>query len=240
MITKQKQLWMQSFGDSPETVDDFFTTGYKQENSAVLCVENQLVSALYWLDYTWEKETFAYIYAVATEQTFRGQGYGRRLMEEAHRTLQVRGYAGAILVPAEAHLVRWYEKQGYETFYRAKKQTVASGKKIPVTEISPRQYDKLRKNFLPDEPQPGKEVYGYFATYGKYYQADTCIFAASCREDTAYFQEYLGKQEKLPDAVAALGAKRGVVTQPDGQTPFAMIHRFADGLVPDYFSFALD
>lgn len=240
MITKQKQLWIQAFGDSPESVDAFFATAYDQTRSAVICREEQPVSALYWLDYQWGNEKFAYIYAVATEEAFRGQGLGRQLMEQAHTALWAQGYAGAVLVPAEAHLVRWYESQGYQVFFSASKQEISAEKAIPITEISPDQYAQLRKAKIPDAMQPEKPLYDYFATYGSFYMADDCLFAVSLQDETAYFQEFSGDTRKLPGAVAALGARTGLVRLPDREAPFAMIYRFTDGPLPDYFSFALD
>ena len=238
MITKLKHLWQQAFG--ADGMDAFFRTAFDENRWWAITQNGQLISALYWLDYTWRGKKFAYIYAVATDEQFRGQGYGEKLMAQAHKALQAQGYAGAILVPAEAHLVRWYEKQGYETFYRAKKQMVLPGKNIGVQEISAAQYAALRQERMPNIPQPGKEVYRYFATYGKFYQAEDCLFAAALQGDTAYFQEFLGENQKLPGVISALGAKKGIATLPDAETTFAMCNRFGDCPLPDYFSFALD
>lgn len=240
MITKLKQLWMQAFGDSRESIDAFFATGYKQENSAAICRDGQPVSALYWLDYTWKTHKLAYIYAVATEEKFRGQGFGRKLMEKAHAALQERGYAGAVLVPAEQHLVSWYEKQGYQTFCRANKQEISAGTAVPVAEISPEEYAALRQKIKPDAPQPAEELYKYFATYGSFYKAEDCIFAVSRRKDTAYFQEFLGDSQKLPNLVGGLDAKTGVARIAAPGEPFAMYYPLTQSQMPDYFSFALD
>ncbi len=240
MITKLKQLWMQAFGDSRESVDAFFATGYDGAHSAVICLENQPISALYWLDYRWGEEKLAYIYAVATDEKFRGQGYGRKLMQNAHKTLKQQGYAGAVLVPAEEHLVAWYENQGYQAFFLAKKQEIPAGAAIPVTEITAEQYASLRREMKPNIPQPGKALYDYFATYGSFYKAEDCIFAVARQEDTVFFQEFLGDTQKLPHIVGGLDAQKGVVRLADEKTPFAMLYRFTHGPMPDYFSFPLD
>ena len=240
MITKLKQLWMQTFGDSQESVDAFFSTGYDQNHSAVIFREDQPISALYWLDYRWGEEKLAYIYAVATEERFRGQGYVRQLMEQAHRQLREQGYAGAVLVPAETHLVQWYEKQGYQVFYQAQKQEITASTAIPATRITAEQYTVMRREKKPEAPQPEKELYAYFATYGSFYMAEDCLLAAAVQGDKVYFQEFLGDSRKISNAVAALGAKTGIIHFPDREAPFAMIYRITDGPLPDYFSFALD
>lgn len=240
MTTKLKKLWMQAFGDTAESVDAFFATAYDAKHSALICTENQPVSALYWLDYTWKGKKLAYIYAVATEEKFRGQGYGKRLMEQAHQALRQQGYAGAVLVPAEKHLALWYEKQGYRTFYRAKKQEVLVAELSPVTEISPEEYATLRKEMIPDAPQPGKEVYQYFATYGSFYKAENCIFAASRQDNKVCFQEFLGDAEKLPRVIGGMNAQSGTVCIADDDVTFAMYYPITEEKMPDYFSFALD
>ena len=240
MITKLKALWMQTFGDSRESVDAFFATAYSPEHSAVIFLENQPVSALYWLDYAWKGKKLAYIYAVATDEKYRGQGYGTKLMKKAHGALRELGYAGAVLVPAEKRLVFWYETLGYQTCYRAKKQEIFAKKAIPVTEITAAEYAEKREKMLPDVPQPGKALYDFFATYGSFYQAENCIFAASRQDDKVQFQEFLGDGQKLPGIIGGMNAKSGVVFLPDNETTFAMFYPLTETKAPTYFSFALD
>ena len=240
MITKRKQLWMQAFGDSPESVNAFFRAAYEPSRSVVICRDDQLVSALYWLDYDWNGKKLAYIYAVATEESFRGQGYGRQLMKKAHKALEEQGYAGAILVPAEEHLVRWYENQGYQVFYSAQKQEIAAGNAIKITEISAKEYAQLRKKQIPNAMQPEKPLYDYFATYGSFYRAEDCLFAAAVQDERVYFQEFLGDLQKLPQIISGLNAKNGTAFVEDKSTPFAMYYPLTESEMPDYFSFALD
>lgn len=231
---------MRTFGDSRESVDAFFRTAYDSAHFAEICLKNQLVSALYWLDYDWNGKKLAYIYAVATEETFRGQGYGRQLMEKAHMMLQEQGYVGAVLVPAEKQLVNWYATQGYRAFYKAKKQEISADTAVTVTEISAQQYAAFRQERLPKAPQPGKALYDYFATYGGFYQAEDCIFAAAIQGEKVYFQEFLGDKQKLSHIVGGLNAKTGIAWAEDEQSVFAMYYPLTETKMPHYFSFALD
>ena len=240
MITKLKALWMQTFGDSRESVDAFFDAAYSPEHSAVISLENRPVSALYWLDYLWNGKKLAYIYAVATDERYRGQDYGTKLMEKAHGALRELGYGGAVLVPAEKHLVLWYETLGYQTCYRAKKQAFFAKAAIPVTEITVEEYAEKRIEMLPDAPQPGKALYDFFATYGGFYKTEDCIFAASRQADIVYFQEFLGDVQTLPGILGGMSAQSGAVCLPDKDTTFAMYYPLTEINAPDYFSFALD
>ena len=78
-----KKLWRLAFGDSEETVDAFFATGYAPDRCRSM-MDGETVAALYWLDCSCEGETLAYIYAVATHPDYRGRGLCRRLMEDTH------------------------------------------------------------------------------------------------------------------------------------------------------------
>jgi predicted acetyltransferase len=103
-----RRLWQQAFGDTDSLLDKFFRVGFGFDRC--LCIRDgaQIVAALYWFDCSWGKKKVAYIYAVATDEGYRGQGLCRRLMDDAHRQLREQGYCGAALVPGEEDLIRLY------------------------------------------------------------------------------------------------------------------------------------
>lgn len=240
MITKCKALWQQAFGDSSETIDAFFQTAYSPENSHQICKDGALIAVLYWLDWHWGENKIAYIYAVATDKAFRKQGYGRALMEQTHGILQDRGYAGAIVVPAEPGLVNMYEKLGYRTFCYGKNREIFPAEPCATEKISWEQYAEIRKAHLPDALQPGDRVYAYLAAFAEFYRTEKSLFCVARQESTLYFQEFLGEKAELPGVIASLGAEKGIVTLADEKTPFAMMYGFADNPMPDYFSLPLD
>ena len=240
MITKCKALWQKTFGDTKETVDAFFATAYKPENIQQIWNDEKLISALYWLDWYREEEKFAYIYAVATDEAYRGKGYGRALMEQTHRTLQSRGYAGAIVVPAEQGLVNMYKKLGYQTFYYAKSQEILSTTPCPIAEISWQAYAEQRKKLQPNDLQPSGAVYGYLATFARFYQGEDALFCVANREDTAYFQEFIGNYERLPGIISSLNARKGIVRVVDERNTFAMYYPLTEPQAPTYFALPLD
>ena len=92
MTTDLKALWQEAFGDSKETVDAFFATGFSQDRCHYIVENNVPVSALYWFNCELSGCKLAYIYAVATLKSHRGKGLARRLMEEAHQILKEQGY----------------------------------------------------------------------------------------------------------------------------------------------------
>lgn len=239
MTTDQVALWQQAFGDSPEFIAGFFRTGYHPDRCRCLSVDGKLAAVLYWFDCRWQDRKVAYIYAVATDRDFRGQGLCRRLMTETHQHLRQLGYDGAALVPGEPGLFAMYEKLGYRGFCPMEKQTVLpGGQPVIVTQIRPERYALCK---LPaGAVEQGSEALSFFETYGQFYAFDGGCFCAAREGDTLYVQEFLGDPAALPGIVAALGVRQAHVRLPGGDMPFAMYHSFTDGALPSYLAIALD
>ena len=69
-----RALWQEAFGDSDEYLDIFFGTAFSPNRCRCVAIEGKVVAALYWLDCACRGRKLAYIYAVATAKTHRGQG----------------------------------------------------------------------------------------------------------------------------------------------------------------------
>lgn len=223
-----RHLWKQAFGDSDRFLDGFFHLGFAPDRCRCLFMEDQLAAALYWFDCRWQNKKVAYLYAVATDLSFRGQGLCRALMEDTHRHLQKLGYTGAALVPGNEGLFSLYEKLGYRGFCPMQTVTVAAGTPIPVTAISAEAYFAQRNTRLgSDAVLQDQNALDFFATYGGFYQAGDGVFAVSREKDTLYFQEYLADPVRMGGIVAALGAETGVGKLPGGE--YAAMYLPLDG-----------
>ena len=77
-----RRLWKQAFGDSDAFLDSFFSVGYSCDRCRQLSLDSQLAAALYWFDCSFSGKPVAYVYAVATDAAFQGQGLCRALMAE--------------------------------------------------------------------------------------------------------------------------------------------------------------
>lgn len=242
MTTEKAALWQQAFGDSQAFIDGFFRTGYAPDRCRFLEKDGVLAAILYWFDCRWAGKKVAYIYAVATERNFRGQGLCRQLMEDTHRHLQSLGYDGAALVPSDAGLFRMYEKLGYRGFCpMAHKRLLSGGQPVDVKVITPTQYADLAKEYLPaGSIVPGEEMLSFYETYGQFYAFAGGCFCAAREEDTLYIQEFLGDSGALPGLGAALGAKNVQVRLPGSGSPFGMYYSFTDAALPEYLGIALD
>ena len=242
-VAALKELWKQAFGDTDAFVDGFFAAGFSAERCVVLEQEGKLAAALYWFDSLWQGKKIAYIYGVATDMDFRGQGLCRKLMEKTHEQLQKLGYAGAALVPADESLYRMYESMGYRGFGPMQTHNVLpAGEKVTVQKISPQAYGALRLEYLPENGiAQSMETLHFYGTYGQFYCAAGAAFCAAREEDTLYVQEFLGDRTRLPGIVAALDCQEAQVRLPGGEKMFAMYHSFTDEEdLPAYLGLALD
>lgn len=238
-----KTLWQQAFGDPQAFIEGFFSTGFSPDRCCCLYREDRLAAALYWFDCQWGQKRLAYIYAVATDRQFRGQGLCRKLMDMTHLQLARQGYAGAVLVPAQPGLFAMYEKMGYTGFCPMEKKTVLPGvREVPAQTVSAAQYGTLRQAYLPEGGigQAGKTL-EFLSTYAQFYTFDGGLFCAAREDGVLYIQEFLGDDGKLPGILRTLGDNKAVVRLPGGNIPFAMYYSLTeDNSLPGYLGIALD
>lgn len=242
MIIEKVALWQQAFGDSQEFIDGFFRSGYSQDRCQFLEEDGRLAAILYWFDCLWNGRKVAYLYAVATDKAFRGQGLCRQLLADTHRHLQSLGYDGAALVPGDAGLFQMYEKLGYRGFCPMERKSLLSGgAPVNLRTITPVEYAQLAKGWMPaGSVIPGAEMLTFYETYGQFYAFDGGCLCAAREKDTLYIQEYLGDPAALPGIGAALGAETVQVRLPGKGMPFAMYHSFKEQAMPEYLGIALD
>lgn len=241
-IQPLKALWKQAFGDTDAFIDGFFRTGFSPRRCRCVFVEDQPVSVLYWFNCLWQGEPVAYLYAIATDKQFRGQGLFRQLLENTHNYLADLGYVGAVLVPAEKDLFSMYVKLGYRPFTGREKVTVfPKAPALSVPAICPEEYLQKRAAFLPENSVCHREdALAFAATYAEFYADEHCLFCAAKEQEALYFQEFFGDPALLPGIVKGLGATKGIVPLP-GDAPFAMFYSFAgDDFMPQHFAMALD
>jgi len=74
-----RALWKQAFGDPDDFLDCFYRVAFSPERCRCVIKGGSLAAVLYWFDCGWEGKRLAYLYAVATDTAFRGQGLCREL-----------------------------------------------------------------------------------------------------------------------------------------------------------------
>lgn len=234
-------LWQEAFGDTEEFVDGFFCTAFSPSRCRCLTIEDQMAAALYWMDVRYEDRRFAYIYAVAVGEKFRGRGLCAALMADTHAHLALRGYSGAMLVPQDEGLRRMYEKMGYRTGTAVEEFSAAAGEKaLPLQRIDREEYARLRRLMLPaGSALEDEESIAYLEMMAFFYRGENVLLAAHAENGKLWCPELLGDPSAAPGILKALKCREGRFRTPGGSIPFAMLLPFeADVKLPAYLGFS--
>lgn len=112
-----KLLWKRVFGDEDTYIDRFFSQVYTPENTLVHKEDGHIVSMLHMVPYDLciNGECFKamYLYALATEEKYRGRSIMSRLIRQAHTIAEERGYLCSFLIPEGESLFWFYKRFGY-------------------------------------------------------------------------------------------------------------------------------
>ena len=242
-IPHLRTLWQQAFGDSDAFLDDFFSAGFSFDRCRCITIDKLPAAALYWFPAQRGETSLAYLYAVATEEAFRGRGLCHKLMEDTHQHLTTLGYQGTLLVPGSASLTSFYQGMGYAPFSTIREFSCkASSAGVPLRKITAQEYALLRRSALPPDGilQEGTTL-AFLQTQTEFYTGAGVLLAAAKNGDTLMVPELLGDADCAPGIVAQLGAKKGRFRTPGDNRPFAMYRCLASKrLTGGYFGLALD
>jgi hypothetical protein len=156
--------------------------------------------------------------------------------------LHRKGYAGAILVPGEPELFRFYEKLGYEPCAAVRELACTAGDRpAELCELDADTYAALRRKLLPAKGliQEGENL-DFLAALGSFYAGDDLAVWATLDGQGTVTGELLGDPAKAPGVVKALGGRAGTFRMPGKDKPFAMYRSFDGHPGPAYLGFAFD
>jgi len=241
-IPALRDLWKKAFGDTDSFLDDFFSVAFSPARCRCVFIEDRLAAVLYWFNCNWEGKRLAYLYAVATDEAFRGKGLCRTLMENTHAHLQSLGYEGCILVPGSKELFGMYEKMGYTTCSYIREFECAAGDPILLRQLDAPQYAALRRQYLPaGGVVQAEETLTLLQTQAAFYAGDNCLLVCSSENGKLTVSELLGDASAAPGILAALNCPEGSFRTPGKEKPFAMYHPLIDDpTAPSYFGLAMD
>lgn len=153
-------LWTTVFGDAPSLVQVFFEYFPPEEAGWVVSRGTEICSAAYLLTgnrLVCKNHTYpcAYVYAVATPASQRGNGYASCLMRHFAQWAVNADYA-LYTRPAEPGLYAWYHAvmdastigMGSETIIQRDRQSASPPLRIHAVE--PLEYGRLRETYLSD------------------------------------------------------------------------------------------
>lgn len=236
-----RTLWTECFGNEDNWIDTFFRTALVPDHVCVRNRQGRLAAALCWMDVSCRGQKLAYLYAIATAPDWRGQGLCRELMASACETLTRQHYAGCIVVPAEDGLRQMYRKMGFENFGGIGKLSVQRGEPVPIRRISPEEYARLRRSYLPKDgvvQESGAET--YLAAGADLYAGENFLLAAEREGQTLFGLELLGNSRAAEGILGGLNYEAGTFRVP-GSKPFAMFRPLIPGTPPPgYFGLAFE
>ncbi len=120
IINQCKRLYIDAFHDDEEFTDLLFDLFY-DSSCKYLCEDGNVVSMLFAIDITVENFCGKYVYAVATDEKYRGKGYMRRLFDSISEEFEAE-YDFLCLRPMSESLFDFYGKLGFAKEF--KKSTV--------------------------------------------------------------------------------------------------------------------
>ena len=208
LLPDLRRLWKEAFGDEDAFLDSFFSTGFSPRRCLCALSAEQLAAAVYWFDGTLRGEKVAYLYALATFETYRGSGVARMLMNQVHAQLQAQGYSAVLLVPANKSLGQWYQRLGYKYCGQgAQFFCKASGTPLPLRPVTAGEYHALREKYLPQgSVQQDTATLEFLATHSQLYAGEDFLLTVQISPyNTLLVPEFLGNISAVPGILSALG-----------------------------------
>lgn len=118
--TALSDLWQSVFCEDIEVIDNFFDNIFHTAKTPVMCIEGEIVSALFLLPCSIKQYSGRYVYCAMTAPTHRGKGYMKKLLDFSFGCCE----DFLILVPAEKKLFDYYKKCGFENYGICRTHTV--------------------------------------------------------------------------------------------------------------------
>lgn len=243
-----RNLWKEAFSDTNTFLNEFEATAFSSTRCRCITLNGNVVAALYWFDCIFAEKKVAYIYAVATDKKFRGQGLCHNLMTDTHHHLMQQGYAFALLSPATEALFSFYRSLGYKNATNIKeidliKNTLSSPQRdIQLRTIHKQEFAKLRRKFLPaGSVIQEEENLDFLATQACFFAGEDFLLTAHIDGTHLHGLEFLGETSLLPYIMQILNCTSAHIRTPGNTIPYTMYYPFVDDIsLPKYFGFTFD
>lgn len=165
-----RALFQRAFGDSDEDLDAFFVEIYPDCDAFGAFEGENLAAMAYCLPLALEPSgrRGAYIYAVATDAQYRGQGICRNLLAFAEQSLEKQGVSCFLLACETEELAAMYRKMGFVGSPLA----YDAPSRVAMQKIDAQTYGGMRETLLAD-----CEHVRYTATQLRFAERGTEFFA---------------------------------------------------------------
>ena len=266
-----RELWITAFGDGGAYLDNFFHNYYSPERVLVLERDGEVQAMTAWYPSAFHNadgtsSACAYLYAVATEPRFRGQGLAGRLLAYCDEYLREAGFDGVTTVPANPKLHEFFAGNGFrECFVQGEREILRedlpadSGSKL--ISVTAEEYHAKRAELLAGTRYVALALDGIRYQQGaselsdgglyRLEGQDTLLCLEGVDESTAVVKELLGDAEGRRAALGALGtvapSKQFFAREPEGAWQFGMLKWLTDERTAEwdwnstaYLGFAFD
>jgi hypothetical protein len=235
-------LWQEAFGDTDDFINSFFALGFSPQRCRCLTVDGTVAAALYWFVTDFDGKPVAYLYAVATKKSHRGQGLCRMLLADTHQLLQSKGFAGALLVPGSSELKSMYQKLDYAPATTLTEfSCTPSGAPAALRRIDPEEYARLRRLLLPTGSiLQEKENLAFLSANAEFYAGQDLLLCTQKTQNKLFCPEFLGAESAAPSVLQALHCSAGMFRTPGTEQIFSLYYPLNDPEIPKYFAFAFD
>lgn len=106
-----KTLWRRVFGDDYGYIDGFFRILYKPGRCCLAELDGKPVSAAYLIPGAhFDGNDFAYLFAVATFEEYRGRGFASQIAKKLCANAFSAGISGVATLPATPGLIEYYKR----------------------------------------------------------------------------------------------------------------------------------
>ncbi len=117
-IPELKKMWQDIFGDTEEYTELYFSYKFKEGNTFVIRVGDEIASALYveYTDLYIDGKIYkgAYLCGIATLEKYRGRGFAGQLINYAKESIEKVDII--YLIPANKSLFNFYKRFGFREF----------------------------------------------------------------------------------------------------------------------------
>ena len=226
-IPAQKALWKTAFGDEDRLIDWFYDCCMPEEDMLLLLEDGRLASMLALLPVSLSlpggvEASGRYVYALATDPSMRGKGYGRQLLHYVDGFLSSRGSDCVTVVPAEPSLHKFFATVAFCPAFSTRKLELLKSMLQPAAEgdraepVEPGEYNAIRRRLLegapavdyPEELIRYQQGMGRLSGGGLYRLsvdgAEGCAAAEYTDGESVLFKELLLSPDKMGRGLAAL------------------------------------
>ncbi len=229
-----KEMWQEIFGDTKQYTELYFSYKFKEGNTYVIRVEEEIASTLYveYTDLSIEGKICkgAYFCGISTKEKYRGRGFAGKLIEYAKQN--IKNVDIIYLIPANKSLFEFYKGFGFKEFTCIDKIKISkeAGIKLPphTKEVDYEKLTSFYENsgngiFVKRDMEFLKAIYGCYENITIFNDGYVIWYIG---DDVIHLVEYSFEYQKAIAILQGLlnesGLNEGIIYKKWGNNPFSV------------------